>query len=178
MTTVHERLVTMPVAPIGSTRELRRLSLVRAPRYEQGMLALTYPLPTGVDAVPGLDGDGSGGPSTGSAEVPDLKGWAGRFVQGVIEVIAQERPASQLARWTAADVYADVIRLQRAAAAQPRDPTARPARQAVASVRVFRVASDAAEVAARINGGLRSRAVAARLDYQRGRWTCTALSVG
>jgi hypothetical protein len=99
-------------------------------------------------------------------------------VQAVIEVTANERPVSQLARWTTPSVYAQLHKLHRAAAVEPRDAGSRPARQTVASVRVFQIASDAAEVAARVVAGRRSRAVAVRLDFRRGRWTCTALTLG
>jgi hypothetical protein len=134
-------------------------------------------MPSGLDAVPaGVDDDERAGHAGGP--IPDPQPWATRYVQAVVEVLARQRPVTQLARWTAGHVYTELVRLHRAASAQPRDASARPARQTVVSVRVCKVGPDAAEVAARIEEGPRSRAVAARLDFRRGRWTCTALLVG
>jgi hypothetical protein len=178
MTVAPDPIVAMP-APGGRTvREVRHLSLVPSPaRYVQGALALTYQMPSGVDAVPRANVDDADEAVVSPASIPDPQPWAGRFVQAVVEVIAQQRPISQLARWTAPDVYAELTDLHRAAIAQPRE-TGRRARQTVVSVRVFQVAVDSAEVAARVVEGPRSRAIAARLDFRRGRWTCTALSLG
>ena len=176
MTIAREPLVALPAPTARAVREVRHLSVVRsAPVFVQGALALTYSMPSGVDAVPAAGGEVSAGEAQA---IPNPEAWAARYVQAVVEVIARQRPVSQLARWTAADVYAELARVHREATAQPRESGARPARQAVASVRVFKVAADAAEVAARVLEGPRSRAVAARLDFRRGRWTCTALSVG
>ena len=177
MTVAHETLVALPAPTIRPGREVRHLSLVTEPAFVQEALALTYSMPSGVDAVPMAGGDA--GRLDPPETIPSPKAWAARYVQGVVEVIAQQRPVSQLARWTAANVYSELARLHRAPAEPPRDAIgSRPARQAVVSVRVVRVALDAAEVAARITEGERSRAVAARLDFRRGRWTCTALTVG
>jgi hypothetical protein len=54
----------------------------------------------------------------------------------------------------------------------------RPLRQHIASVHVCRPEQGVAEVAARVTVGQRSRAIAARLDFERGRWTCTAMTFG
>ncbi|HSS68314.1 MAG TPA: Rv3235 family protein [Nocardioidaceae bacterium] len=175
MTVAPEPLVALP-APL-TVREVRHLTLVRStPIFEQGALCLTYPMPSGLDAVPTGAGDDTFA-ATGSTDIPNPQPWAARYVQAVVEVLARQRPVSQLARWTSAEVYRELTRLQRAPE-QPRDAPSRPPRQAVVSVRVCAVAPDAAEVAARITEGQRSRAIAARLDFRRGRWTCTALAVG
>ena len=179
MTMAHEPLFAVPAPTVPRGREVRRLYLVPStPVFVQGALDLAYSMPSGVDAVPApLAEDGSEGPAPGP--IPSPHTWAGRYVQAVVEVIALQRPVSQLARWTAANVYSELARLHRTASDQRRDvDRSRPARQTVVSVRVVRVASDAAEVAARVVEGERSRAVAARLDFRRGRWTCTALAVG
>jgi hypothetical protein len=179
MTTAPEPLVALPAPTLRAEREQRRLTLVATPpEFVQGTLALTYSMPSGVEAVPtALDDDA--GPASAAGAVPGPEAWAARYVQAVIEVLAQQRPVSQLARWTAAGVYAELARRHRAASAQLRESGApRPVRQAVVSVRVVRVAWDGAEVSARILEGDRSRAVAARLDFRRGRWTCTALAIG
>ena len=175
MTVAPEPLVALP-APLA-VREVRHLTLVGStPVFEQGALSLTYPMPSGLDAVPSGADDASFA-ATCSPTVPNPQPWAARYLQAVVEVLARQRPVSQLARWTSAEVYRDLTRLQRLAA-QPGQPPSRPPRQAVVSVRAYVVAPDAAEVAARITEGQRSRAIAARLDFRRGRWTCTALAVG
>jgi hypothetical protein len=178
MTVAPDPIVAMP-APTGRTvREVRHLSVVEStPRFVQGALALTYPMPSGLEAIPRVDVDDADQPAP-PGDVPDPQAWAGRFVQAVIEVTTQQRPVSQLARWTAPDVYAELARLHRTPPEQARDAGARQPRQAVVSVRVFRVALDSTEIAARVVAGPRSRAVAARLDFRRGRWTCTALTLG
>jgi hypothetical protein len=178
MTVAPEPIVAMPVPTGRTVREVRHLSVVpSAPRFVQGALALTYPMPSGVEAIPRSDVDDAD-ETVSPGDVPDPQGWAGRFVQAVVEVTAQQRPVSQLARWTAPDVYGELARLHRAASEQTREAGVRQPRQAVVSVRVFRVALDSTEIAARVVAGPRSRAVAARLDFRRGRWTCTALSLG
>jgi hypothetical protein len=140
----------------------------------QGTLALDFPLPSGVPAEPRA-------PAltlvVGGAPQPSA--WAGRFVQAVVEVIAGDRPVQQLVRWTNARVYADLSRrvrvlgLTTSAASRQRTE-----RSHVRSVHIFQPCPDAAEVAAHVRHGSRSRAVAARLEADRGRWTCTALLLG
>jgi hypothetical protein len=178
MTLAPNPLIALPAPTVRAVREVRRLSVVAsAPIFVQGALALTYSMPSGVAAEPTMAGDHADGLEP-TKPIPEPRPWAARYVQAVVEVLAQQRPVSQLARWTDADVFAELARLQRAAAAQPRETGSRPARKTVVSVHVCTVAADAAEVAARIVEGARSRAIAARLDYRRGRWTCTALTVG
>jgi Family of unknown function (DUF6459) len=150
----------------------------------QGTLALDFPLPSGVPAVPrtpALTLVVAREPATcpGPAQAPQPSAWAGRFVQAVVEVLAGDRPVQQLVRWTDARVYADLTRrvrvlgLTTSAAARQRTE-----RSHVRSVHVFQPRPDAAEVAAHVRHGSRSRAVAARLEADRGRWTCTALRLG
>jgi hypothetical protein len=154
----------------------------------QGALALDFPLPSGLPAVPrapelSLVVVGTQ-PPTGAARdpecpVPVARDWAGRFVQAVVEVIAGDRPLQQLIRWTDERVYSDLSRrvrilgLTTSAASRHRTE-----RSHVRSVHIYQPHPDAAEVAAHIRHGARSRAVAARLEAQRGRWTCTALRLG
>ena len=178
MTVAPEPLVAIAAPAPRAVREVRHLTLVSStPSFVQGALPLTYSMPSGLDAVPiGIDDDETA--ADHAQPIPDPQPWAARYLQAVVEVLGRQRPVTQLARWTAAHVYTDLVRVHRAGAAHPRDATERPARQAVVSVRVCRVGPDAAEVAARIEEGARSRAVAARLDFRRGRWTCTALLVG
>jgi hypothetical protein len=178
MTLAHDPLVAMPAPAPRTIREVRHLSLVRTtPGYVQGSLPLVYTMPSGLDVVPGGVADEDEGPRPGDV-VPDPKPWAARYLQAVVEILAKQRPVTQLARWTAADVYVELARLLRADAGPARPTASRPARRCVVSVRVCQVAPDGAEISARISEGPRSRAVAARLDFRRGRWLCTALVVG
>ncbi len=156
----------------------RRLSLVGSV-YSQGSLALTYPLRSGLDAEPrsaALTVIRSSLPRGGA--IPDPERWVGRFLQAVVEVVSSDRPLAQLARWTDSTVYSDIAERQRRVAAGQGRSTGRTSRQQVATVHVCHIAPDIAEVAARVTFGVRSRALAARLEYQRDRWTCTALTFG
>lgn len=109
----------------------------------------------------------------------EVRAWAGRFAQAVVEVIGGDRPVSQLLRCTSPRVYQEIGRraqiLARTAPATTRRRTLRPQ---VRSVHVFQPTSQAAEVCVHVRHGERSRALAARLEKRDGRWTCTALTVG
>jgi hypothetical protein len=155
-----------------SADSLRHVSL-----YAQGALALSYPAPTGLPVEPRAprlavvrDGDEQ---LPGSPEA-----WTVTFLHAVIEVIACDRPLAQLVRWTSRAVYADIAR-KRGLVARHRSMTSlRPSRQRLATVRVSHPNEVSAEVAARLTVGTRSRALAARFDYQNDRWVCTALCFG
>ena len=173
-----------PLAPVGDPRQLRwDPSVARLPAGSppglQGALALTFPL------VPGSPPDPakpvlsivSDHPST--RPVPaDPQEWASRFLQAVVEVVASERPLTQLARWTDPRVYAEIGRSRQRVAARRAAGRTRAGRQHVASVHVSRPSPDVAEVAARVTTGPRSRAIAAQLTFSRERWLCTALDFG
>ena len=112
--------------------------------------------------------------------VPDPEAWAGRFLQAVVEVVSSERPLTQLARWTDPAVFQDISqrRLSVAAAQRARAQPPRTGRQQVATVHLCRPSLLVAEVSARVTAGARSRAIAARLEFHRERWLCTALDFG
>lgn len=156
----------------------RRLPVVASP-YTQGALALTYPLPSGLDCEPRSSALAvvTSCPETDGA-IPNPERWAARFLQAVVEVVSSDRPLSQLARWTDPAVYADIAMRQKRVCAQRGPSTGRAIRHHVATVHLCQVTPEVAEVAARVTFGARSRALAARLDYQRERWTCTALTFG
>jgi hypothetical protein len=152
----------------------------------QGTLALSFTLPSGLDAVPrsptGLrlvrqspgtlaDEDGFGPQLTARADLPEPRQWAGRFVQAVVEVLAGDRPTTQLVRWTTKEVY-DVM------SGQVRSTGTRSSRAVVRSVHISEPADGVAEVAALVRRGPRCSAVALRLEGLDGRWQCTALEVG
>lgn len=153
------------------------------PRLVQGTLALDFTLRTGVPAVPrppaltlvdaGEQGD------TGLRGFPTPHQWAARFVQAVVEVMAGDRPVQQMVRWTDESVYSDLSRRVRVLGlTSSAGVRGRTERSHVRSVHVYQPAPEVAEVAAHVRHGARSRAVAARLEAQRGRWMCTALQLG
>ena len=155
----------------------------------QGTLALAFVLPTGVPAVPDTPPDLRLVPPTPAAEdldeaefgpqptpredLPEPRRWAGRLVQAVVEVLAGDRPASQLVRWTTTEVYDQVV-----ARVVPGPATTCPTRGVVRSVHVTEPVDGVAEVAALVRRGARSTAVALRLEGMDGRWQCTALELG
>lgn len=164
-------------APAG--RRWQRADETARRPYTQGALALTYPLPGGLETEPrpsGLTLVGGGAPATGPTT--DAHAWAGRFLQAVVEVVSSDRPLTQLARWTDSEVYDDLGRRRDQVAQHRRPGHQRSGRQQVATIHVCQPSADAAEVAARVTMGARSRAIAARLQFERGRWLCTALVFG
>lgn len=140
----------------------------------QGTLALDLGGCTGLPATPELrlvEGEGS--------PVEEVRAWAARFAQAVVEVLGGDRPVTQLLRWTSGHVYEDLTRrvriLARTAPATQRLRTIRPQ---VRSVHVCHPTPDCAEVSIHVRHGRRSRAIAARLERADGRWQCTALQLG
>lgn len=146
--------------------------------YGQGALALTYPLPTGVECEPRSTALTLVQPRMeGAAGVGESEAWAARFLQAVVEVLSSDRPLTQLVRWTDSTVYAEIAsRQSRLAARAARG--ARSGRPHVATVHIYQPTDDVAEISARVTTGGRSRAIAARLDLRRDRWLCTAIHFG
>jgi hypothetical protein len=112
----------------------------------------------------------------------EVRAWAGRLAQAVVECLAGRRPVSQLVRWTAPDVYRDLerrVRLVREATTRSpaalRTPATDRLRPQVRSVHVCRPSATAAEVAVHVRHGARSRAVALRMERRDDRWLCTVL---
>jgi uncharacterized protein DUF6459 len=161
------------------------------PGAVQGTLALSFVLPTGLPALPvappglrlvdvteaaeELDEVEFGPQPTPRVALPEPRQWAGRFVQAVVEVLAGDRPLSQLVRWTTAEVY-DEVSARVVPSGPPGAPT--PARALVRSVHVTEPSDGVAEVAASVRRGRRCTAVALRLEGMDGRWQCTALELG
>lgn len=109
----------------------------------------------------------------------DLDQFVARFARVVVEVLAGDRGAHQLLRWTTEEVYDGLLRrasaLQRAAAnGQPR----RRLRAQVRSVHVCRPHPGAAELSIHVRHGARSRAIAARIELIEERWRCSVLQFG
>ena len=137
--------------------------------------------PRRLAAVPaeGTAGASAGGPAADGPAVPDAEAWASRLVQAVSEVLAGDRPISQLVRFTDEAVFTDLNRRVRMLGLTT-TATTRGARDrsAVRSVRVCTPAWNVAEVAAHVRHGDRSRAIALRMEIRRHRWVCTALELG
>lgn len=144
----------------------------------QGTLALdlTPPLPA---AAPGKEPRPDLAAVPAQAPAEEVREWAARFAQAVVEVTGGDRPLTQLIRWTSARVYADLARrvsiMAQTRTAPQRRRTVRPQ---VRSVHVFQPGPTSAEVSVHVRYGHRSRALAARLEVRCGRWTCTALVLG
>lgn len=152
----------------------------------QGTLALDLhslpPSPPGPPAAPPPTGEPPAhlalapAPGQGGDEV---RAWARRFAQATVEVIGGDRPVTQLLRWTTPRVYQDLARrvqiMAQTRSAPQRRSTIRPQ---VLSVHVFQPRATCVEVSAHVRYGLRSRALAARMERRRGTWTCTVLELG
>lgn len=124
-------------------------------------------------------GDDEFGPQpTPRAHLPEPTPWAGRLVQGLLEVLSGVRPASQLVRWTTTEVYDSVQRRLIRASTDTRTGQPRRLAEVVRSVHVSEPADGVAEVCAIVAQGPRCRAVAMRLEGVDGRWQCTALQIG
>lgn len=195
------RLVPAPQVGLPYDDEVTETRTPRVPRDRrgtsrragaQGTLALAFPLPSGVPAVPtpsprlrivGRELAGAGQRSALLAEVPtpgrpDLSWWAPLLAQAIVEAEVGDRPLAQLARWTTDEVY-DVVATRRAAQVQRTVLTRRStARAVIASIHVCHITADIAEVCATVRCAGRARAVALRLEGSDEAWRCTAVQLG
>ncbi len=157
----------------------------------QGTLALAFVLPSGLPSAPAAppelhlvparpdaeedaDSVDFGPQPTATADLPEARGWAGRFAQALVEVLAGDRPLPQLVRWTSTGVYDEVAGL----IAGPGVARSDASRGVVRSVHVSEPADGVAEICALVRRGARSTVVALRLEGLDGRWQCTALELG
>ncbi len=175
-----QHAVRRPPAPLAGSATVTRLGGGH-PRPEQVALA-------SVQGTLALDISGClGVPQTPELRVVDDNGralddvhlWAARFAQAVVEVIGGDRPLTQLVRWTTKRVYSDLGRRVRILArTSPSAQRLRTLRPQVRSVHVFQPTLDTAEISVHVRHGHRSRALAARLELDDGRWLCTVLQLG
>lgn len=127
----------------------------------------------------------AGAPSCDMVEVDprmrhDVERWVERYVQAALEIVAGDRPASQLTRWTETGVHQDLVRRSALVARAGGHQPGRGRRPGLTRPTVHRVSLGflelgVVEAAIHVRHGSRSRAVAGRFEAQRGRWTCTAL---
>ena len=108
-----------------------------------------------------------------------MRARAARFAMAMVEAVGGDRPVTQLVGWVNHEVYETVSTLAAAVSqTSDSDARARTGRPRLLSVHVSRPSTDAAEVCGHVRQGVRSRAVALRLELHRGRWICTALHLG
>jgi hypothetical protein len=174
---IHHGSTSTAPTPIESARTASvQHDLVGSGAMTRGALALRYQLEPELDVVPAPPALRlvPAGP-----RLPDPQAWASKLVQAVAEVLAGDRPISQLVRFTDSIVFGELNRRVRLLGLTT-TATVRglKERSAVRSVHVFTPATEVAEVAAHVRYGDRSRAIALRLEVHRGRWICTALEIG
>jgi hypothetical protein len=105
--------------------------------------------------------------------------WTRRYVQAALEIVGGDRPATQVLRWTAPGVYADLRRrawlVGQAGDHRPGLRRVQPVRPRVMSVHSCFLSATAVECSVHVRYGERSRAVAARFERVDEHWVCTAL---
>lgn len=157
-----------------------------------GSLALAFP--TSVPAVPlrlapPAVEEETDERATPRELLPDPAPLAHRFAQAVVEIVAGDRPASQLTRHATLDVLDQLERTARHRALRAAEllrtsvrasaaSSVVPARPRVTSIHLSEPADGVAEACAVISAGSRRRALAFRLEGLDGRWQCTALRMG
>ena len=145
----------------------------------EGSLALALPLPEPEPVAPlrlvpdeeEAEADEFDPVRTPRADLPPPGPRAEMLVRALLEVLAGDRPVTQLARWTTPKVYEQIEGML-----EPRGP--RPWAGTLRGVHVTEPADGVAEVAAIVRRGPRSGAVALRLEGLDGRWLVTAVQVG
>lgn len=109
--------------------------------------------------------------------LPDPTALACRVARAALEVLHGQRPAHQLARWTSAQVYDQLLtraHLLNVSGAGRR----RPLRVGIRRVRLLRLGTTSAEATVILHDGSRVRAAAVRLEGRRGTWRVTCLELG
>ena len=125
-------------------------------------------------------------PRPGATVVPITDGmrhaieqWTRRYVQAAVEIVAGDRPATQLVRWSSAEVHRNLCRrahlVAQAGGHQPGLARVQQIRPRIASVHACFVTDDVVECGVHLRYGERGRAVAARFERIDERWLCTAL---
>jgi Family of unknown function (DUF6459) len=111
-----------------------------------------------------------------ATSLPDPAPWGRRLLIGIIETAAGHRPVQQIAALLSPSVHrglcADFERTRQAG------PPHWLHRASIRSVRATEPCDGVAELCATVEVCGRVRAVALRLEDQRGRWRCTRLQLG
>ncbi len=110
---------------------------------------------------------------TPRSQLPPPGPRAATLVRALLEAFAGDRPAGQLMRWTTPELFARVERLVR----RPQH-SARPWAGTLRRVHVCEPAPGIAEIAAVVDDGRRTSAMALRLEGVDGRWLMTELQLG
>jgi hypothetical protein len=100
---------------------------------------------------------------------------AENFARGVAEVLVRARNVDQLRDLATFEV---IRVIERAACRQPHRDGRRPAQPRLRSVHLGSPDAGVVEACAVVDGGVRTRAFAFRLEYARDRWRCTVLQLG
>ncbi len=106
---------------------------------------------------------------------PDPARWSGVLARAVVEVLIGARPAAQVRRWLAEDVWA-VVNRRAELSRTIRGRTGTPPAVTVLRVHHCPVGADH-EASVVVHDGRRVRAVALRLHLHRGRWQTVALQI-
>lgn len=124
-------------------------------------------------------------PATTGTAPSDHRLWVATFVQAALEVIAGQRPVTQLTRWCDQDVLRSLERHRALATAASRGiPATRASaggvavRRRIRSVRSSSPREGVMESAVVVDEGARTRAVAVRVEERRGNRRVTALALG
>ncbi len=168
MTSKPNASVTPLRAPVGVASVQGSLALELAPRFDPPSPALVPSIPS--PDVVDID----------DAEHARVDAFVGRYLRAAVEIVAGDRPASQLVRHTQPEVYADLRRravlVARAGGHTPgQGRTVEAIRPQLMSARTSFVREDAVEASMTVRYGARCRAVAARFERERDRWICVAL---
>lgn len=174
-------MTAQPIATPGLTAALRSPSARRS--------GVTPPSVRLVPSAP--DSDLGGAPAPGFAPGHDhaqvdprmrrmMEHWVERYARTTLEIVAGERPAAHVARYTRTSVHQDLARravLATRAGAVPRAPgqddsTPRPL---VRRVHLSFITPRVVEAAVMVEQGETHRALACRFEWGRDRWRCTAL---
>lgn len=161
-------LVVTPVPqtapPVLSAAEVDALR--RAP-YVQDALAVDF----AQDVV-----DDFGRQHTSTRSLPDVRRFTAQLAQALVETMGGLRPAPQLIRWCAPDVYSVLARRALVAARRPDHGNRR--RPLVRRVVLCEPADGVAEASVVVAHHDRVRALALRLEGLDGRWVVTDLRLG
>lgn len=161
--------------------------LKAAPRGWQQALPLDWELPNGIPADPPAPRHLRvvGAPPLGQpGHAPHPGPWVARLAPAIFEVIAGERPVTQLTRWVTREILTTLARRHTAARRHPAGRARAPERRTARSVRIHAVAPGIIEASAVVSTSQRSRAIALRLetigrDTASGpRWLVTACEIG